>query len=173
MYRTYSMLLKTIYFFTRYKSSVCTCFAKQIMPILHILFYNGSLVTWTIISLNIAKSKPLICLCLASPYSIPRICSVSRFGGTSACRLRNFITYSYTYWRLKASITSMCSLHVILLLKITPKYFTWLMKGIFRPFNVRWVSGDSTDHVIYIASARTIQKTPLPTVPPLLHGHIT
>jgi hypothetical protein len=33
---------------------------------------------------------------------------------------------------------SICSLHVILLSKITPTYFTWLTKGLFRPFNARW-----------------------------------
>jgi hypothetical protein len=34
----------------------------------------------------------------------------------------------------------MPSLHVILLSKITPRYFTWLAKGIFRSFNVRGTS---------------------------------
>jgi hypothetical protein len=36
-----------------------------------------------------------------------------------------------------ASIVSICSLHVILLSKITPRYFTLFTKGMFRPFNVR------------------------------------
>jgi hypothetical protein len=36
-----------------------------------------------------------------------------------------------------ASIISMCNLHVILLSKITPKYFILFTNGIFRPFNVR------------------------------------
>jgi hypothetical protein len=36
-----------------------------------------------------------------------------------------------------ASIISMCNLHVILLSKITPRYFTIFTNGIFRPFNVR------------------------------------
>jgi hypothetical protein len=36
-----------------------------------------------------------------------------------------------------ASIVSMCNLHVILLSKITPRYFTLFTKGVFRPFNVR------------------------------------
>jgi hypothetical protein len=36
-----------------------------------------------------------------------------------------------------ASIISMCNLHVILLSKITPRYFTLFTNGIFRPFNVR------------------------------------
>jgi hypothetical protein len=31
----------------------------------------------------------------------------------------------------------MCSLHVIFLSKITPRYFTLFMKGMFCPFNVR------------------------------------
>jgi hypothetical protein len=41
-------------------SSVRTGFAKQIMPILRILFYNGSLVIWTVVSLATAKFKALI-----------------------------------------------------------------------------------------------------------------
>jgi hypothetical protein len=36
-----------------------------------------------------------------------------------------------------ASIVSICSLHVILLSKITPRYFTLFTNGMFRPFNVR------------------------------------
>jgi hypothetical protein len=40
-----------------------------------------------------------------------------------------------------ASIVSICSLHVILLSKITPRYFTLLTNGKFRPFNVRRESG--------------------------------
>jgi hypothetical protein len=36
-----------------------------------------------------------------------------------------------------ASIFSMCNLHVILLSKITPRYFTLFTNGMFRPFNVR------------------------------------
>jgi hypothetical protein len=47
-------------FCTMYKSSVSPGFAKQIMPFLHILCYNGSLVTWTVVSLTTAKFKPLI-----------------------------------------------------------------------------------------------------------------
>jgi hypothetical protein len=45
---------------TIYKSSVSTGFAKQIMPILCILFYNSSLVTWMVVSLTGAKFKPII-----------------------------------------------------------------------------------------------------------------
>jgi hypothetical protein len=41
-----------------YKSSVSTGFA-EIMPSLHILFYNGSLVTWMFVSLTTAKFKLL------------------------------------------------------------------------------------------------------------------
>jgi hypothetical protein len=43
-----------------YKSSVSTGFAKQIMLILLILCYNGSVVTWTVVNLTTAKFKPLI-----------------------------------------------------------------------------------------------------------------
>jgi hypothetical protein len=52
-YHTYSM-------YAIYKSSVSTGFAKQIMSILLILRYNGSLVTWTVVSLITARFKPLI-----------------------------------------------------------------------------------------------------------------
>jgi hypothetical protein len=40
---------------------------------------------------------------------------------------------------LKALITtvSMCSLHVIFLLKITSRFFTIFANGMFRPFSVR------------------------------------
>jgi hypothetical protein len=40
-----------------------------------------------------------------------------------------------------ASILSMCNLHVILLSKITPKYFTLFTNGMFRQFSVRRDSG--------------------------------
>jgi hypothetical protein len=45
---------------TIYKPSVSPGFAKQIMSSLLILCYNGSLVTWTVVSLTTAKFKPLI-----------------------------------------------------------------------------------------------------------------
>jgi hypothetical protein len=45
---------------TVYKFFVSPGFAKQIMSILLILRYNGSLITWTVISLTIAKFNPLI-----------------------------------------------------------------------------------------------------------------
>jgi hypothetical protein len=47
-------------FCTIYKSTVSTVLAKQIMSILRILCYNGSFVTWTVVSLTTAKFKPLI-----------------------------------------------------------------------------------------------------------------
>jgi hypothetical protein len=40
-----------------------------------------------------------------------------------------------------ASIFSVCNLHVILLSKIIPRYFTLFTNGMFRPFNVRRESG--------------------------------
>jgi hypothetical protein len=38
-------------------------------------------------------------------------------------------------------IISICNLHVIRFSQISPRYFTWFTKGMFRPFNVRWPSG--------------------------------
>jgi hypothetical protein len=42
------------------KSPVSTGFTEKIKPILRILCYNGSLVTWMVISLTATKFKPLI-----------------------------------------------------------------------------------------------------------------
>jgi hypothetical protein len=47
-------------FFTTHRSSISTGFTEQIMPNLHILCYNGSLVIWMVVSLTTAKFKPLI-----------------------------------------------------------------------------------------------------------------
>jgi hypothetical protein len=49
---SYSMLLKMSCFCL---SCISTGFAEQIMPVLHVLCYNGSLVTSTIVSLTTAK----------------------------------------------------------------------------------------------------------------------
>jgi hypothetical protein len=43
-----------------YKSFVNTGFAKQIMAVLRILLYNGSLVTWTVVSSTTANFSTLI-----------------------------------------------------------------------------------------------------------------
>jgi hypothetical protein len=43
-----------------HKSFVSTGVSEQIMPILHFLCHNGSLVTWTVASLTTAKFNPLI-----------------------------------------------------------------------------------------------------------------
>jgi hypothetical protein len=59
MYRNIARYWKS-FFCTIYKTSVCPGFAKQITSTLCILCYNGSLVTWTVVSLTTAKFKPLI-----------------------------------------------------------------------------------------------------------------
>jgi hypothetical protein len=41
-----------------------------------------------------------------------------------------------------ASIISMCNVHVTLLSKITPRYFTLFTNKIFSLFSIRWDSGD-------------------------------
>jgi hypothetical protein len=43
------------------------------------------------------------------------------------------------------SIVSMCSLHVMFLSKMTPRYFTLFTNGISHPFNVRRKSGGLED----------------------------
>jgi hypothetical protein len=43
-----------------YKSSVTTGIAKQMMRNILILCYNGSLVTWTVVTLTASKIKPHI-----------------------------------------------------------------------------------------------------------------
>jgi hypothetical protein len=63
-------------FYTTHKSSVSTGFTEQFMPILRILCYNGSLVTWTVVGLTTAKFKPLIfsttLLILLWPFITPQ-----------------------------------------------------------------------------------------------------
>jgi hypothetical protein len=49
------MLLNISSFYTTHKSSVSTGFTEQIMPILRILCYNGSLDTWTVVGLTTAN----------------------------------------------------------------------------------------------------------------------
>jgi hypothetical protein len=56
----YSMLLKILPFALCTSPLVSTDFAKQIMPILRILCYNGSLDTLTVVILATAKFKPHI-----------------------------------------------------------------------------------------------------------------
>jgi hypothetical protein len=43
-----------------HKSSVSTGFTEQIMPMLRILCYNGTVVTGTVVSLTTSKFKPLV-----------------------------------------------------------------------------------------------------------------
>jgi hypothetical protein len=60
-YRPYSMLLNVLPFALNvYASPLSVQVCKADTPILHILCYNGSLVTWTVVSLITAKFKPLI-----------------------------------------------------------------------------------------------------------------
>jgi hypothetical protein len=54
-------------------SSVRTGFTEQIMPILRILFYNGKLATWTVVSLTTAKFKSLIFSISGFALSYPAI----------------------------------------------------------------------------------------------------
>jgi hypothetical protein len=83
VYISHSILLKILPF-ALHRSSVSTGFPQQIMPILCILCYSGSLVTWTIVSLTTTKFKPLV---LASPCPIPWTYSISWFYMTSASSL--------------------------------------------------------------------------------------
>jgi hypothetical protein len=73
------------------KSSVSIGFAEQFMLILLILCYNGSLVTWTVVSLSTAKFKPLI-FCQASPCPIPRTCSFSWFCAYYSSQSQSYFT---------------------------------------------------------------------------------
>jgi hypothetical protein len=60
MHRTYSMLLKILPCEVYIQVHLSTGFAKQIMPELRILCYNGTLVTSTVVSLTIVKLKRLV-----------------------------------------------------------------------------------------------------------------
>jgi hypothetical protein len=81
---------------TIYKSSVRTGFAK-IMSILRILCYNGSLVTWTVVSCTTSKFKPFIFSMFGFTLSYTANIFILM---TSACCLHNFLNIkSYTYRR--------------------------------------------------------------------------
>jgi hypothetical protein len=140
------MLLKYSSFSTAYKSSVSTCFAEHVMPILHILCYISSLVTWTLVSSTIAKFKPLIFsvsgftlsyttnmfilmilydFCLLPAEFCCIIIYIQKVEScVHLCTLESFqwCTEPYVLEAL-ASVISVCSPHVILLSKITPRYF--------------------------------------------------
>jgi hypothetical protein len=91
-YCIYSILPKI--FPLHYTQALCQYrLLKYIMIILHSLWicYNGSLITWAIISLTTTKFKRLIFLCLVSPCPILPTCSFSWFYITSACCLHNFV----------------------------------------------------------------------------------
>jgi hypothetical protein len=63
-------------FCTIYKSSVSTGFAKQIMHILRILCYNGTVVTWTVVSLFPVRYELNFCILFRrnSVYTSRRPC---------------------------------------------------------------------------------------------------
>jgi hypothetical protein len=60
VYFAYVTCYCKFFFCTTHKPSVSTGFTEQIMPNIHILCYNVNLVIWTVVSLTIAKFKPLI-----------------------------------------------------------------------------------------------------------------
>jgi hypothetical protein len=80
-YRTYTMLLKILPC-ALHTSSDSTGFAKQIRSSLLILCYNGSLITWTVVSLTAAKSG----FALSYAWNI-----FSWFCTSSTCCLHNFV----------------------------------------------------------------------------------
>jgi hypothetical protein len=92
--------------------SVSPGFGKQIMLISLFSCYNGSLVTWTVVSLTTAKFKPLIFFCVGLMCPILRTCSFSWFCMTSACCVYNIVTWSYAYGRLKAVCKSRTGVHL-------------------------------------------------------------
>jgi hypothetical protein len=62
------MLLKILPFVLYTSPLSVPAFTKQIMPILHILCYDGSLVTWKVTCLTTAKFKPPIFSMSGLPY---------------------------------------------------------------------------------------------------------
>jgi hypothetical protein len=54
-------VIENVSFCTIHKSSVNIDFTEQIMSILRILCYNGSLVIWTVVSLTTANFNPRVC----------------------------------------------------------------------------------------------------------------
>jgi hypothetical protein len=80
------------FFLLHYIQFLCQSgFAKQIIPILSILCYNGSLVTWTVVSLTTAKFKPLTFSMCGFALSYSANTFFSWFCMTSAFCVHNFI----------------------------------------------------------------------------------
>jgi hypothetical protein len=88
--------------------------------------------------------KLLSCLCGA--HSLTRSRSHVTTDGQSVSMSR-YRAHSGDLWpditfcNALASIVSICNLRVILLSKITPRYFILFTNGMYRPFNVRRESG--------------------------------
>jgi hypothetical protein len=88
-------------FCTTHKSSVSTGFTKQITPMLRILCYNGSLVTWTVVRLTTTKS-------LISSMFVFVLCYTANI----ACCLHNLL-FNYIHveaWKLSAYHGPVCTL---------------------------------------------------------------
>jgi hypothetical protein len=68
-FHTCTHVIGNFFLYTIHKASVSTGFTEQIMPILRILCYNGSLVTWTVVGLTTAKFK----LCRSTDTASARI----------------------------------------------------------------------------------------------------
>jgi hypothetical protein len=124
--------------------------AKQIISILRILCYNGSLVTWTVVSLTTAKFKPLIFFMFgfALSYATNTFILMILY---NFCLFPAQFYYIIVYiWRLNAVCKSrtMCTLE-----------------------NCQWCGQSSfvCDTILitgvhYITLSRTAQKTSLPSL---------
>jgi hypothetical protein len=97
-------------FWTTHKYSVSTGFTEQIMPNLHILCYNGSLVTWTVVSLTTAKFRPLTFSMSGFAFSYTANTFILMI--LYEFCLNNFVISSYTWWRLKTVCKSRTSVHL-------------------------------------------------------------
>jgi hypothetical protein len=83
-------VIENSYFCTIYKSSVSKGFAEQIMSILLILSYNGSLFNWMVVSLTTAKFKPRIFF--VSGFTLSYTTNMfTWFCMTCVCHLHNFV----------------------------------------------------------------------------------
>jgi hypothetical protein len=94
-----------------YKSSVSPGFEKQTMLISLILCYNDSWLTWTVVSLTIAKFKPLVLFMsdFAFPYSVNMfiLMILYDFCWFLLCNIQKFSSYltgniSYLHYKDKS-----------------------------------------------------------------------
>jgi hypothetical protein len=129
-------------------SELAICYPHRSSPLLRVMrLFSSESLTLLVDSLY-AEAMEAVNSCAALSASTPELISILgdiRLRALWRVNLmlalkRSLLDSEYMLMNVQkalASIISMCNLHVILLSKNTPRYFTLFTNGIFRPINVR------------------------------------